>query len=359
MATIRDVARESGVSVATVSYVLNDGPRPVSEKTRRQVLAAMERLDYHPNALARGLSSRRMNTLGVLFGLVRDPIVTNEYGAGVLQGILASAAGNGYNVTLFTQPWQSAAVSAGGFNDGRCDGVILVAPLTNSDMVEGLSGLGLPLVVVSSVTEERSGIPCVEVDNLLGARFAAEHLISLEHTRIAHVMGEEVQPSVPDRRRGFLNAMREAGLEVRSEYLVQSRYDRRAGYEAVRALLRLPEPPTAVFAGNDNLALGALEAAREQGVSVPDQFSIVGFDDIRTASLVTPALTTVRQPLGAMGEEAARLLVAAVQGDPVPWAVHRSVPELVVRASTAPAAKPPVRCRQFISSSSYGALNAP
>jgi DNA-binding LacI/PurR family transcriptional regulator len=336
MATIRDVARESGVSVATVSYVLNDGPRPVRDETRRQVLAAIERLDYHPNALARGLSSRRTNTLGVLFCRVEPAIVTNEYGTALLQGVLGVASESGFNVTLFTHPWEDAGTSARGYNDGRCDGVIIIAPLLGSDVVKGLSALGLSLVVVSSSMEPGSGIPWVDVDNVAGARLGIRHLISLGHTRIAHLTGEDSQPSVPGRRQGYLQTMHEAGLPVPPGYLAASSYDVRAGYHSTRALLSLPERPSALFAGNDGIALGALEAARDMGVGVPAQFSIVGFDDVRTASLVTPALTTVRQPLVAIGETATRLLVAAVRGHRVPRTDHRTSPELVVRATTAP-----------------------
>jgi LacI family transcriptional regulator len=337
MATIRDVARESGVSVATVSYVINDGPRPVREATRQQVLAAMQRLKYHPNAVARALTLGRVHTLGVLFGHVEPALVTNEYVAGVLAGVMSEAAERGYNVTLFTRRWLDAATSAPLFNDGRTDGVLLIAPLRGMDVVEGLSRLQLPLVVVSAAVASPHRVPYVDVDNEKGAELAVQHLLARGHTRVAHLMGDEAQPSVSRRREAFVRALQRAGIDVPPAYLVPGRYNAAAGYEGGLRLLALPEPPTAIFAGNDALALGAIAAARERGVAVPEQLSVVGFDDIPASRLVTPPLTTVRQPLAAIGALATRLLVAQIEREPIARLAHLKEPELVIRGSTAPA----------------------
>lgn len=334
MPTIIDVARESGVSVATVSYVLNDGPRPVRAATRQRVLDAVRRLGYHPNAMARGLVRRRMDTLGVLFGAVEPGVVTNSYAVGILEGVFLAAAETGHSITLFTQPWVSAEQSTAPFRDRRTDGLLMIAPLTDSDMLPALAGLDLPLVVISpaSSTEE---ITSVDVDNLLGARLATEHLLALGHTRILHVTGNANQPSVAPRREGFLTAMAAAGIASPEEAVVTSAYNARIGSETMRRLLTRPEPPTAIFAGNDVLALAALDVARDLGIAVPEQLAIVGFDDIPAASLVTPSLTTVRQPLAQIGRRATRLLVARVNGEPVPARAHLEEPALVVRGTTA------------------------
>jgi DNA-binding LacI/PurR family transcriptional regulator len=334
MPTIIDVARESGVSVATVSYVLNDGPRAVRPATRQRVLDVVRRLGYHPNAMARGLVRRRMDTLGVLFGAVEPGVVTNSYAVGVLEGVFLAAAETGHSITLFTQPWVSAEVSTAPFRDRRTDGVLMIAPLTDSDMLPALAGLDLPLVVISPAVA-LEGIPSVDVDNVQGARLATEHLLSLGHTRIVHVTGNANQPSVPPRREGFLTAMDAAGIAVTPEHVVTSAYNAGISCESVRRLLTRPVPPTAIFAGNDVIALAALDAARELGIPVPERLSIVGFDDIPAASLVTPPLTTVRQPLTEIGRKATRLLVARVNGEPVPGRTHLEEPALVVRGSTA------------------------
>ena len=335
MPTIRDVARESGVSVATVSYVLNDGPRPVRAETRQRVLDVMRRLDYHPNAVARGLARRRMNTLGVLFGSVEPAVVTNPYAIGVLQGVLTMAASCGFDVSLFTQPWRGARRSAAAFRDRRTDGVLLIAPLLDSDMVSGLAALGRPLVVVSARADEH-GVTSVGVDDARGARLATEFLLGLGHTRIAHLKGDPRQASTLLRGDAFSAAMAAASVAVRDEYVVTCNYDPGQSYAATKALLALPQPPTAIFAGNDAMALAALEAARDVRVSVPHDISIVGFDDIAAASQVTPPLTTVRQPLSQIGEEATRLLIACVEGKPVPATAHVLEPELIARGSAAP-----------------------
>jgi DNA-binding LacI/PurR family transcriptional regulator len=336
VATIRDVARESGVSVATVSYVLNNGPRPVRETTRQHVLAAMRRLNYHPNAMARALASGRAQSLGVLFGRIEPAIVTNLYSIGVLQGVLTAAADCGYSVTLFPQPWVDGSTSARRLNDGRCDGVVIVAPVQDSDMVESLAALKLPLVVVSAATTEGSGIPFVDVDNAKGIRLATEHLLALGHRRIAHIMGDANQPSVPERRDGFCRTLADHGIEPPSEYLVPCAYNGRMGAEAARRLLQLPNPPTAIVAGNDTLALASIEAATELGLRVPEELSVVGFDDIPTSAMVTPALTTVRQPLAEIGERATRMLIARLEGTDAVSSSSRAEPQLVVRDTTAP-----------------------
>jgi LacI family transcriptional regulator len=337
MATIRDVAKQSGVSVATVSYVLNDGPRPVRPETRQRVLEVMHRLNYHPNAMARGLVRRRMHTLGVLFGLVEPEIVTNPYAAAVLQGILASAADLGYNITLFPQPWKDAPHSAAAFRDRRNDGVLVVAPVEGSDMVPSLAALGLPLVVVSAPSPV-AGVPSVDVDNALGARLATEHLLSLGHTRIAHLGGDTVHHSVSVRQESFRATLAEVGVPLPPEYLVQGTYDPTYLRTLARNLLALPKPPTAIFAGNDMIAFAVMEVAREESIAVPEQLSVVGFDDIATASLVTPPLTTIRQPLATLGSRAVRLLAQRVEGSddapPVPPQTLET-PTLVVRSTTA------------------------
>ena len=339
MATIRDVARESGVSVATVSYVLNNGPRPVRAQTRERVLAVMRHLNYHPNALARGLLRRRMNTVAVLFGKIEWAVVTNPYATTVLEGILSAAAELDYNVTLMPKPWVDIRHSAGPFRDRRTDGVVIVAPLEESDLVSGLAALGLPLVVVSAQME-RYGVPCFDVDNEAGGRLATEHLLTLGHTRIAHIGGSASFGSAAPRRAGYLNALQDAGIAPFSPYIVEGDYGGGGMGELVDVLMALPEPaPPPFSAGNDRIALAFLEAAFNRGISVPDQFSVVGFDDVPLASQLTPPMTTVRQPLTDFGAEAVHRLVRRIEGgpaaDPAPL-LRLAAPELIVRRTTAP-----------------------
>lgn len=337
--TLSDVANSAGVSLYTASVVLN-GARSntrVSEATRRRILESAATLRYHPNAMARGLVHRRMQTLGVFFGVVEPSIIImNPYASTLLQGVLKVAAESAYRVTIFTEPWQDAATSALRFRDGRTDGVLVIAPPLDIDLLPGLASLGLSLSVIAA-PGERYGIPAVDVDNAKGIRLAVEHLIGLEHHRIAHITGNPNMASVPVRRDTFCATMNAAGCPVPDEYLIASRYDGRGVEEALKGLLSLAAPPTAIIAGNDTLAIGALLAARNLGVRIPEDLSIVGFDDAPAGAFLTPPLTTVRQPLLEIGELATRLLIQQIEGETVPVTAHLLEPELVVRGSTAPA----------------------
>jgi DNA-binding LacI/PurR family transcriptional regulator len=332
MATIRDVAAECGVSTATVSNVVNNTSRPVHPKTRERVLEAARRLNYHPNAMARSLQGQRMNTIGVHFGTIEPEVITNPYASLILQGILTTAAQRAYNVTLCTARWQDASRSAAAFGDGRADGYIVVAPPLNSDVVSGLSNLGLDVVVISSQIVP-NGVPFVDVDSRAGLRIATEHLIAQGHRKIAHMTGDINQPSYEDRRLGYLDAMSAAGLPVPPEYLVTSWYIVEESMKDSRALLTLPNRPTAIATASDHIACGILRVAKELGLSIPRDLSVTGFDDIPSASLVEPQLTTIRQPLVSIGQRAAQMLLEQIEGGERASS-YLAEPALIVRGST-------------------------
>lgn len=336
--TLSDIAESAGVSLYTVSVVLN-GSRSntrVSQATRERILETAARLKYHPNAMARGLVRRRTHAIGVLFGVVgADVVITNPYASGVLQGILSEAAQAGYCVTLYTDPWYSSPQPTARYRDGRTDGILVVAPTANSPVVPELAALGLALAVVSS-SGEPYGVSSVDVDNAQGGRLATEHLLSLGHTRIAHFTGSLDMMSAPPRRDAYFAALQAAGVPVRPEFIIETRYDGQTVDAAVQSLMRLPEPPTALFAGNDTIAITALQTVQKMGISVPEELSIVGFDDTPTAALVTPSLTSVRQPLQQISALATRLLIAQIEGEAGETTSTLLAPELVVRNSTAP-----------------------
>jgi LacI family transcriptional regulator len=339
--TLKDVAQRAGVGVVTASCVLNGAAKTgtrVSEETRRRILAAAAEVQYHPNAHARGLRRSRAHTLGVLFPTTEPAIVSNPYASGVLAGIVAECAARGYGIHLFTQPWEGAEKSARTFRDQRTDGVLVIAPAVGSDIAAGLEGLSLPTVVVSSPSGSAS-VPYVDVDNAAGARLAARHLLALGHRRIAHQFGDPTQASVAERRAAFLAELAAAGIAPPAEHLAGGSFDRDECFRIAGRLLSLPEPPTAVFATNDDIALDLVAAARSRGLRVPEDLSVVGFDDYPAARLVSPALTTVRHPLWEVGASAVRLLLERVEGEadtPPSSGPLLLAPELVVRASTAP-----------------------
>ena len=335
-ATIWDVAKASNVSIATVSHVINNGPRTVRPDTRDRVLEAIKKLNYHPNAMARGLVRRRMNTVGVLSGVfAAQDVVANQYASGILQGILNGSSSAGYDVMLFTEGWVNLETSGTVYRDRRADGIITIAPPLGSDMVSGLVSLELAVTAVSADCL-LLGVPGVDVDNIVGSRLAVDHLLSLGHRRIAHIQGNADLVSAQIRSAGFMTAMTNAGLDVPAEYLGRAYYSGLHAYEQTTALLRLPEPPTAIFAANDEIAIGAISAARDLGLSVPNDLSVVGFDDTPSVMHLSPPLTTLRQPLAAIGELATNLLIERVTKGSVAAEMHLIEPELMVRASTAP-----------------------
>ncbi|HEX5324909.1 MAG TPA: LacI family DNA-binding transcriptional regulator [Capsulimonadaceae bacterium] len=335
MPTIYDVAKESGFALSTVSNVLNNGPRPVRSETRRRILETIKRLDYHPNAVARGLARQRTHNLGIVFGVVESSaIVINAYSAAVLQGVLTAAAETGYNITHLTMPWRKMEQSISPFRDRRTDGILAVAPPTDSDLIPTLASLGIPLIAISW-PPERGGVPSVDIDDDYGTHLVMRHLLGLGHRRIAHIMGHPNLISAKTRREIYLQCLKDADIVHDPQYLVSGLYATESGYQHARALLSLPKPPTAIFAGNDEIAFGVLEAARDMAVRVPEQLSVIGVDDRPLAAVMTPPLTTLKQPFVPMGEEAVRLLIQVVEGKPVPAETQFFKPELVIRASTA------------------------
>ena len=345
--TLKDVAKEAGVSLVAASVVVN-GSRSnsrISEATRERILKAAGDLRYSPNTMARGLKRVRLNTLGVSFhSLDADAIILEPYSAVVLGGIVSAAHRAAYNVTLFHKPWHDAHQSASSFRDQGIDGFLIVAPTHGSDMVSGLAAVGIPLIVISS-SSDQYGVPSVDVDNEKGVRQAIEHLLSQGHRRIAHVMNHLDLYDTAARRDTFLRIMAENGISVPSDFLSTPSDELRVGggtfvpqssYERARHLLTLPEPPTAIFTTNDTIAAEVVDAARDLGIRIPEHLSIVGFDDSPKATQTTPQLTTVRQPLWDMGQAATRLLISLVEGEPVLPKTHLFVPELIVRGSTMP-----------------------
>ena len=335
MATIRDVAEASGVSITTVSFALNNNLRRVNPETRLRIMEVARKLNYHPNAMARGLVQKRIHTIGVLITNIESSIVSNPYANAVLSGICAETSLHQYDIQLHTRKWETAAISAPFFLDRRTDGILIIAPPIDSDIVSGLDALDIPIVVVSSPTNV-TGIASVDTDNIAGARLATQHLLSLGHTRIAHLMGDPIQHSVFERRDAFLTTMRGAGITVPEEYITGESFQLESIQDSARRLFHLPSPPTAIFTTNDHLAYCVLHAAQDAGISVPGQLSVIGFDDYPESSRTMPALTTIHHPLWEVGQQATRILLSIIADRSSDISDHRLSPELIVRSSTAP-----------------------
>jgi LacI family transcriptional regulator len=305
-ATIRDVAARAGVSVATVSRALNN-IGPVRDDTARRVLSAVRALRYVPHAAARSLSVRRSQTLGLLL-----PEVYGEFFSEVIRGIDIAARQRGYHLLVsgsHNDAEEMAAVLRA--LRGRVDGLIVMLPDATTGAISRSLAADTPTVLLNSAA---TGHQTIRIDNYAGARALTGHLTSLGHRRIAFITGPDRNADAVERRRGYRDALAEVQGRPPVPFEVPGDFTEESGYRAVPRILGLIPRPTAIFAANDAMAIGALRALREAQIPVPDGMALAGFDDIPTARYVTPPLTTVRVETAEMGRRAVEQLVTALDG---------------------------------------------
>ena len=338
--SIYEVAEEAKVSIATVSRVLSGRQSAqVAPATEARVRAAAQRLEYYPSGVARGLARGCMSTIGVVLYYEGNSVTNDPYLGPCLDGILSVHKHHHQNTVLFTKSsWAEALEHLPSYCNGFCDGLLVMLPRTDSTLVEALSDRDIPFVLIGD-SRDNPGLLCVDVDNEGGGRTATRHLIDLGHRRIAAFCGEPIFFSSQQRLAGYKQALMEAGIAYDPGLVFASSYfDSSCGFENMHTILRRPcgERPSAVFCANDTIALGALAALQERGVSVPEEMSLIGFDDAPIAQASTPQLTTMRQPIRTLGECAAELLLAMIaKGSTVQQSALLPA-ALIVRASTAP-----------------------
>ncbi|WP_457578482.1 LacI family DNA-binding transcriptional regulator [Ensifer adhaerens] len=333
---IKDIAERAGVSVATVSRALS-GSSLVTDETRQRINALARELNYRPNVSARNLRTRR--SMSVLL-VVRD--VGNPFYLEILKGVEATAREAGYAVLMGnTENDPDREVEY--FNmlrDGHADGMILMTgKLPPPEPGESADLSHLPVVIALEMIEG-SGFPHVQIDNVAAAEAAVDHLIALGHRRIAHIAGPLPEVMALRRRDGYRAAMKAAGLAVPEGYEVRGDYLLESGEACVSDLFALPEPPTAIFAANDEMAYGAIHALRRLGRDVPGDVSVVGFDDLYLSKAFYPPLTTVSQPRADIGRTAmSQLLNVLSDGDAAAEPAIVLPTTLNIRGSTAPPRK--------------------
>jgi len=308
--TIKDVAREAGVSVGTASQALRDSPA-VRETTRRRVLAVSKRLRYQPSALARGLVTRRTHTVGLLISDISNPFFVRA-----VRAVEDVAQENGYNVILCntdedpTKEKRYLRVLV----EKRVDGIILATTAGSLQAVRDVRWRRIPLVLFDRELPHVS-IDTVKVDSVLGGRLATEHLLGLGHRRIAIIHGPVVRSTGAERLRGYLLALRSAGLRPEPALIREGNFKQDSGRELTRKLLELSPRPTALFCTNNLMTVGAMQTLQERGVRIPTDLSLVGYDDMEWWMLTHPPLTTVGQPVYDLGREAMRLLLAQIEAN--------------------------------------------
>jgi LacI family transcriptional regulator, galactose operon repressor len=329
--TIREIADRAGVSIATVSRVLN-GRGDVSDETRELVSRVIQENGYTANRSARGLSSGRTGLVGVLV-----PLLFPAYFAGLLAGAAEAFGEQDLQIVLSpTQGEHDREVSVLERLHGLTDGALIILPEESSDELARLLDSGYLFVVLDPLMQLDDRIPSVSAAHTSGAGQAVRHLLQLGHRRIGHIAGPSGWVATEDRLRGYHAALGAAGILPDPKLTLEALPEIDAGREASEQLLDLPEPPTAIFCFNDNIAIGAIQAARARGLRVPEDVSVVGFDDVEHATIVTPALTTVRQPLAEMGRTAVSLLIRLLERQRFETLHVELATRLVVRDSTAP-----------------------
>lgn len=329
MPTIRDVAREAGVSVTAASRALN-GRGELSPEKRARVLEAAARLNFVPSAVARALVSGKTKTLGMVITDNASPVY-----ADIVKGVEAAAKRAGFGILLCNSAdsQDQALACLALFQAKQVDGVLLTPVQSDRRDIEFLQQAGIPHILLL----RHFGDPdtdAVITDNVAGGRLATNHLIELGHTRIAHIAGPAHTSSAQGRLAGYLAALGEHGLASDPALIRHAPYTIEGGYQAALPLLSEPDRPTAIFAANDLIAIGVMKAARELGLRIPDDLALVGGDNIELAEYLAVPLTTFRQPAWEIGAHGAELLLARLRGEREHAEQVVLPTELIVRASS-------------------------
>lgn len=308
--SINDVAEYANVSTATVSHVINK-TRFVSETTTNKVRDAIKALGYIPSASARGLASKQSRIIGVVFSDISNPFFTSVY-----KGIEFELSKHGYELTLANtselDETQEAVLNT--MLSREVDGLIIAPTGNESQTLDQITQMDIPMVMLDR-RGPYSQIPLVGLNNVEAAYLATSHLIRDGHERIGIVAGLSTVDTTSSRLEGFCKALEEHGLPCREEYIQEGNSRMDGGYRGVDELMKLPEPPTAIFITNNLMTLGALHAIRDKGLRCPDDVGLIGFDDHDWADIFTPPLTVVKQPTFRMGEKAASILIELLAGD--------------------------------------------
>ncbi|MEI7026889.1 LacI family DNA-binding transcriptional regulator [Paenibacillus sp. y28] len=329
MATIYDVAKEAGVSIATVSKVINQTGR-ISEKTRQHVQEIMKNLNYQPSVVASALTKKRTYTIGLLI-----PDLANPFFAEIARSVEDRAHELGFNLVICNTDNDLAKEER--YTDllrqKSADGIILATGVRSNTMLKKLMQQKQAIAVIARDMPSLA-VDTVLVDDFLGGYLAASHLIELGHRHLAIITENLEVMSSRERLRGCRQALEEAGLVLEDKWVRVSAFDVQGGKQTAASLLDEEHPPTAIFACNDLLGIGVIQAARERGLTVPRDLSVVGFDNTILATIIDPPLTTVAQPIQELGRQIVDLISQEINGNKGSKQRVVLLPELVIRGST-------------------------
>ncbi len=328
--TLEDIARLSGVSRSTVSRVINDEPN-VSEITREKVMRIIQSVNFQRNLAARGLAAGSTHVIGLVIPRGVSTIFTDPYFPLLIQGVVSACNAQDYSVMLWlAEPEYERRTIRQILYSGLIDGVIIASPLIDDPIVAALKESELPFLLVGRHYGS-DGVSYVDADNRIGAYQAVMYLFRVGRRRIATITGPQNFVPGIDRYLGYQDALHERGVLLCPELVTEGDFTEEGGYIGMQRLL--PHQPDAVFVASDFMALGAMRAVRDAGLSIPQDVAVIGFDDLQQAAQSSPKLTTVRQPTIRVGATAAQTLVGMIQGSPEPPR-HIILPtELVIRDS--------------------------
>ncbi|RMF79802.1 MAG: LacI family transcriptional regulator [Chloroflexi bacterium] len=331
MATIRDVAKAANVSISTVSHVIN-GTRYVSPDTEMRVMNAIEKLHYQHNRLASSLRNRKTHTIGVLV-----PNCANPYFAELLEGIESICYENDYHIIMGNahddsereQAYVDVLISR------QVDGILLISTGAYDQSLQQIHASNTPVVIVDR-SANLAGVDEISTDNRMGGRIATEYLIGLGHRRIGCVAGLPMLTLSTDRLQGYYDAFHAHQLTPKEAWIVRGDFQYQSGYDAAKQLMQLDEKPTAIFACNDLMAVGVMAALSALNFHVPDDVSVIGYDDVPLASFVNPRLTTIAQPARDIGKLAVKRLLERIETSDSPVQQTMLPVKLIERDSCAP-----------------------
>jgi len=310
-ATIRDVARRAGVSVATISRYLNK-TAPLAAETAERVRSAMEELNFSPHPAARNLATKRTNTIGLVL-----PEIGGDYYTPLLRGIEAASSESGFDLLIHsTRPHQSGNRPRRPLNEHNTDGLLVFTDALDTPELTRLNSIGFPVVLMHQSAPESLKIPVVTIENQSGAYHIVDHLITAHNRRrIVFLRGPDNNEDSDARELGYHQALKQHGIPVDPSLIARGGFDSKGAYQGIKDRLTRNIQFDAVFSGDDDSAIGVLDALKQAGLRIPEDVSVAGFDDSIFAGLLSPPLTTVRAPIEAVGHEAVHQLIRLIRGE--------------------------------------------